>query len=899
MVWFSRGICGRKEKEKAGKCGMMLRPKQVAPICKCARSFILASSRSNNQDGSASSCSDEEKCTSEKHSKKSHAYFSRDFSTLISSTKVASPTRPRVVSGNGTTKRDAHPAPLPHADPISGSELDKSLVSHGKAQDYGQDENHSQTLFTEQIIKAGVATVGFISDIVQYFPTSNINAINVIPQNFMVDPGKSSGKLSKSKTTKIANPAQGHDKSSIDEGPKTTVYAHHDCSKPATPHSRKGSQNLEANSAKAHSEIPGPSSSYPQYERKCIPQGSKSYLDRRQGNPKFFSGKEKIPQKRETGKLQGTASVDNFCRNPLASKRTSMGPASWARQGSCLNDAAKEAGGTVYNTLRHLKWWGPAAESALRNLNCKMNAYQANQLLKLLKDHSVALGFFYWLKRQPGYKHDSHCYTTMIGILGNARQFAMTTRLLDEMVRDGCQPNVVTYNRLIHSYGRAGLLPEAVNLFYKMQKAGCEPDRVTYCTLIDIHAKSGLFDVAMDMYHRMIEVGLTPDTFTYGVIINCLGKAGHLVPAYRLFCEMVASGCVPNIITYNIMITLHAKARNFSTALELYQDMQNAGFHPDNVTYNIIMEVLGHSGHLDEAEAVFEQMKRQNLVPDEPVYGLLIDMWGKAGNILKAQRWYQSMLDAGLKPNVPTCNSLLSAFLRLHLFADAYKVLQSMMSLGLNPSSQTYTLLLSCCTADTSSREVMFSCHELMSVTGHPAHSFLSTMPSAGPDGQNVRDHATKFLDLMHKEDRESKRGLVDAVIDFLHKFDLKEEAGSVWDVASLNVYPHAVTEKQQSYWLINLHFMSNGTAVVAVSRTLAWFRKQMLACGGVSPDRIDIVTGWGRRSRVTGTSLVRQSVYDLLQIFGFPFVAENGNCGCFVGFGDKPKRPMPYAASL
>ncbi|CAN6476329.1 unnamed protein product [Victoria cruziana] len=866
---------------------MMLRPKQVAPICKCARSFFLAGSRNNNQDGSASSCSDEEKCTSEKHSKKSHAYFSRDFSTLISSSKVASPTRPHVDSVNGTAKRDVQPAALPHVDVACGSELEKSLDLHTKAQDYGQGECHSQTLFTEQIIKAGLATVGFISDIAQYFPTSDEIALHVMPQNFMVDPGKSSGKLSKSKTTKVSNPAQGYDKSTVDKGSKTVAYAPNDFSKPAKLTSRKGTQKLEANAAKAHSENSEPSSSHPQYERKCMPQGSKSFADRKQENPKPVSGKERMARKKETGKVQGTASVGNFSRNSLSSKRTSMGTASWSRQGSDLNDATKGAERIMYNILRHLKWWGPAAETALGNLDFKMNAYQANQLLKLLKDHSVALGFFYWLKRQPGYKHDSHCYTTMIGILGNAQQFSMVARLLAEMVRDGCQPNVVTYNRLIHSYGRASLLPQAVNLFYKMQETGCEPDRVTYCTLIDIHAKAGHFDFAVDMYQRMLEVGLTPDTFTYGVIINCLGKAGHLAPAYRLFCEMVANGCIPNIITYNIMITLHTKARNFSTALKLYRDMQNAGFHPDNVTYNIIMEVLGHCGHLDEAEAIFEEMKRHNLVPDEPVYGLLIDLWGKAGNILKAQRWYRSMLDAGLRPNVPTCNSLLSAFLRLHLFADAYKMLQSMMSLGLNPSSQTYTLLLSCCTASTSSREVMFSCRELMSVTGHPAHSFLSTMPSAGPDGQNVRDHATKFLDLMHKEDRESKRGLVDAVVDFLHKFGLKEEAGSVWDVASHNVYPHAVTEKQQSYWLINLHFMSNGTAVVAVSRTLAWFRKHMLASGGVSPDRVDIVTGWGRRSRVTGTSLVRQSVYDLLQMFGFPFVTENSNSGCFVGYGE------------
>ncbi|KAG6403987.1 hypothetical protein SASPL_136221 [Salvia splendens] len=211
---------------------------------------------------------------------------------------------------------------------------------------------------------------------------------------------------------------------------------------------------------------------------------------------------------------------------------------------------------------------------------------------------------------------------------------------------------------------------------------------------------------------------------------------------------------------------------------------------------------------------------------------LLVDMWGKSGNVEKAWEWYQAMLTAGLCPNVPTCNSLLSAFLRVHRLRDAYDLLQSMVSLGLNPSLQTYTLLLSC-----------------------------------WPDGQNVRDHVSNFLDMMHSEDRESKRGLVDAVIDFFHKTGLK---GGSW----LRVGGCSAEE------------CLSGCVKAEELVTLAWFRKEMLA-SGVCPGRIDIETGWGRRSRVTGASMVRQAVQELLHMFRFPFFTENGNSGCFVGCGE------------
>ncbi|KAK1282232.1 Pentatricopeptide repeat-containing protein [Acorus calamus] len=171
--------------------------------------------------------------------------------------------------------------------------------------------------------------------------------------------------------------------------------------------------------------------------------------------------------------------------------------------------------GRVHHTLCQIKSWGPAAAQKLHNLGCSLDPYQANQVLKQLQDYTVAFGFFYWLKHQPGFRHDNYTYTTMIGILGRAKQFGTINSLLEEMIMDGCEPNVVTYNRLIHSFGLANYIDKAIETFYHMQNVGIRPDRVTYCTLIDMHAKAGFLEVAMDMYRTMQKVGLTPDTFTY------------------------------------------------------------------------------------------------------------------------------------------------------------------------------------------------------------------------------------------------------------------------------------------------------------------------------------------------------------------------------------------------
>ncbi|KAK6249912.1 hypothetical protein QUC31_007385 [Theobroma cacao] len=846
----------------------MLRAKHIGNLSSSARSFLFSGSRCSASDGNSCTCPEDESCVSRKRSIRN---------------EVLSKSSGRGTLALGTASKavgshEAERAPQLVSSPIP---LHRSgNVNYDVNIDAAQLDGQASAPISDQFVKAGIAAVSFLSDMMNYkLPLSDGGVMLSSPKNCVVESSRQLPNIKSPavKPIKKENFAKVYPKpsSEIAAGPKSTVSYHGTKDRGNKPNFVRGYKQV-SNAASVGSSETHRTSANTCDKGKPMPQRVKAHSHRFMSN--FNSNVLPSDAKFSDSGTEGFKKSFRDMKMP-----TGVVPMTRPLAGT------RHVTESVSHILQQLNW-GPAAEQALENLNFSMDAYQANQVLKQIQDHTVALGFFYWLKQRAGFKHDGHTYTTMVGILGRARQFGAINRLLDQMVKDGCQPNVVTYNRLIHSYGRANYLKEAINVFNQMQEAGCEPDRVTYCTLIDIHAKAGFLDVAMDLYQRMQAVGLSPDTFTYSVIINCLGKAGHLPAAHRLFCEMVGQGCVPNLVTYNIMIALQAKARNYESALKLYRDMQNAGFDPDKVTYSIVMEVLGHYGYLDEAESIFAEMKKKNWVPDEPVYGLLVDLWGKAGNVEKAWQWYQAMLHAGLRPNVPTCNSLLSAFLRVHRLSDAYNLLQNMVALGLNPSLQTYTLLLSCCTEARSPYDMGFCC-QLMAVTGHPAHMFLLSMPSAGPDGQNVRDHVGKFLDMMHSEDRESKRGLVDSVVDFLHKSGLKEEAGSVWEVAAQkNVYPDAVREKSSCYWLINLHVMSDGTAVTALSRTLAWFRQQMLV-SGISPSRIDIVTGWGRRSRVTGSSLVRQAVQDLLSIFSFPFFTENGNSGCFVGCGEPLNR--------
>ncbi|CAM6096488.1 unnamed protein product [Calypogeia fissa] len=603
------------------------------------------------------------------------------------------------------------------------------------------------------------------------------------------------------------------------------------------------------------------------------------------------------------GVIVGSRGQDVSSKNAGASKsrEVNSGVSGNRRRGNGYNQAggtrqshwsARDSGGEggsnemvdqVGSILKRMGWTSQTVD-ALAAFNSRLSAFHINEVLKHQREPGLAWEFFNWAKRQNGYKHDVRTYTTMIGILGRVRNFDACDRLMNDMRREGCEPSVVTFNRLIHSYGRANYLGEALNLFQHMQEVGCQPDRVTYCTLIDLHSKAGFHDIAMDICQKMWQAGFEADTFSYTLIIHCLGKAGNLPAAYQLFQEMIDKGCTPNLVTYNIMIDLHAKAGKHHMALKLYNDLQDAGYRPDNVTYSVIMEVLGHSGHMDEAENVFMEMEQAGWAADATTYGSLVYMWGQTGNVKKATEWYNRMLASGLSPNVPTCNSLLWAYMRVNEYEAAQEVLQSMPKWRLYPTLPTYTLLLSSCTTCKNQQDVD-STLLIMSRTGHPAHAFLCKLLSE-TDSRASTAYVQQFFDSLHEEEQENKRSFADALIEFFYKLDHKDRAGVVWEVAvEKNLYPSAICQRAPNYWIVDLHVMSIGTAVVALLRTLAGLRERMLATGDV-PDRIEIVTGWGKHSRVSGFSKIKNVVENILQALHAPFYIDNSNVGCFVGSG-------------
>ncbi|KAF2311358.1 hypothetical protein GH714_022055 [Hevea brasiliensis] len=199
---------------------IMLRAKQLSNLSSNARSFFISGSRSSAADGSSCTCSEDETCApirqqtrnsvlpvqkapaiAPKASASVETSVLGDAGKLLGHHKVESaerPTLPQAVSAPSSLGRTVC---VSYASGIVA--VEKDVVD-------------PSTPISDQIMKAGIAAVSFLSDLVNYkIPISDGSGINT-PKNCMVDPTRphSTLKSSNVKPIKRENFSKVHPKPS-------------------------------------------------------------------------------------------------------------------------------------------------------------------------------------------------------------------------------------------------------------------------------------------------------------------------------------------------------------------------------------------------------------------------------------------------------------------------------------------------------------------------------------------------------------------------------------------------------------------------------------------------------------------------------------------------------------
>ncbi|KAK3189051.1 hypothetical protein Dsin_028612 [Dipteronia sinensis] len=111
-------------------------------------------------------------------------------------------------------------------------------------------------------------------------------------------------------------------------------------------------------------------------------------------------------------------------------------------------------------------------------------------------------------------------------------------------------PNTLSFNLVIKTMCKLGLVNDALEVFREMPIRKCVPDVYTYCTLMDgLCCKDNRIEEAVLLLDEMQVEGCFPTPVTFNVLINGLCMKGDLTLATKLVDNMLLKGCEPNEVT--------------------------------------------------------------------------------------------------------------------------------------------------------------------------------------------------------------------------------------------------------------------------------------------------------------------------------------------------------------
>lgn len=284
-----------------------------------------------------------------------------------------------------------------------------------------------------------------------------------------------------------------------------------------------------------------------------------------------------------------------------------------------------------------------------------VDAYACIQLLVALRKADRKEDFrkvFDKLRESTSFSWNTRIYNVCIYAFGCWGDLNTALILFKEMKQKGgdCDPDLCTYNSLVHSLCLDGKVKEAIAVYEELKVSGHEPDGSTYRIIIQGCCKSYRSDDAVRIFGEMRYNGLQPNTVIYNSIIDCLFKvrrvteACHLyekmiqegmrascwthnividglfkngkpVAAYTIFCDLKKKGQLVDGITYSIVVTQLCKEADVKEALNLLEEMEARGFDVDLVTLSSVIIGLQKQGTWDLAQTLLKRVRERYLVP--------------------------------------------------------------------------------------------------------------------------------------------------------------------------------------------------------------------------------------------------------------------------------------------
>ncbi|KAK9279169.1 hypothetical protein L1049_012846 [Liquidambar formosana] len=188
--------------------------------------------------------------------------------------------------------------------------------------------------------------------------------------------------------------------------------------------------------------------------------------------------------------------------------------------------------------------------------------------------------------------------------------------------------NVISWTTMIVGYGRHGDGKEAMRLLQEMFREGFDPDELTLASILSSCGNLSSTIEIIQVHAYVVKNGLEAFLSLSNALINGYSKCGNISYAFQSFSSILE----PDLVTWTSMIGAYAFHGLSKESIETFEKMLSYCVRPDQITFLAVLSACNHGGLVSEGLHYFDLMTSgYKIVPDSEHYTCLIDLLGRAG----------------------------------------------------------------------------------------------------------------------------------------------------------------------------------------------------------------------------------------------------------------------------
>ncbi|GAB4835289.1 hypothetical protein Ancab_000198 [Ancistrocladus abbreviatus] len=395
------------------------------------------------------------------------------------------------------------------------------------------------------------------------------------------------------------------------------------------------------------------------------------------------------------GRMSCTQGVRENAHEKLVRESEMMSVKRDAQMDSSLEDAISVAVHKIAEIVR-AENWGISMEEQLDNLGYDVDTDIIEKVLKrCFKVPHMTMRFFNWAKLRSRSCLSTEIYNTMLYIAGEAKEFELVEKLLEEMEEYKCDKDVKTWTILFMHYGKAKLIGKALLVFEKMRTAGCAPDAEAYSWMIRVLCAAGKGEIAFEFYKEMVQkdLGQGLDIKLYKLLLNCLAASGDIAGLYSVANDMMKVSQIPEQDVYLCVLKSFCIFGRIAEALKLIRDLKckDLTFNPEY--FETLVKGLCRANRIDDALEIVGIMEKRDVV-NEKVYGAIISGYLRKNDLSKALKLFHDMKESRKLPSTSTYTELTQHHFNLNEYQEGCALFNEMLEKGVELDSVAFMAMV-------------------------------------------------------------------------------------------------------------------------------------------------------------------------------------------------------------